>query len=524
MTWFRNWRMTSKLSSGSVLICLAGFAAGRAGYAALAPVAIVALVLGWALARSYARPLGELKEATSMVMKDAMPVLLDGITALSQDDLTRAYHIGMLKEPTLTYVGTDELGQATQAVRLTIGQIGACLRGYEQARIALERIVHHVRNSSEQVDHGANELAQATQQIGQASTQIARAIEDVARGASEQSKGVTEMSQMVSELDAAVRQVAEDAAQQAATAGPLSVALQGMSAALVGANESLGTVTQAATQASQTAQDGGQVIDQTVTSIGAVRNAMQQSAEQVEALGQRSAEIGQIVEAIDDIAAQTNLLALNAAIEAARAGEHGKGFTVVAAEVRKLAERSSNETKEIAGHIRSIQQQVGEVVAAMHAASAAVTETAQLGEQTKDTLQNIVKVVDGTRSQVQSISAVTEEMGRQVGAVNEMALKRNQIAEATRLATEVMAARCDHLSHSIESMAAVSEESAASAEEVSASTQEQTAGVEQMSAGAQELAALAQGLEDLVEHFTVDGASATPEAAATQRAHPARVA
>jgi len=138
-------------------------------------------------------------------------------------------------------------------------------------------------------------------------------------------------------------------------------------------------VTQAATQASQTAQDGGKIIDQAVTSIGSVACAVHQSAEQVEALGKRSAEIGQLVEAIDDIAAQINLLALNASIEAARAGEHGKGLTVVAAEVRKLVERSSNGTKEIGERIRSIQQQVAGMVAAMHTTSAAVTETALVG-------------------------------------------------------------------------------------------------------------------------------------------------
>jgi methyl-accepting chemotaxis protein len=332
------------------------------------------------------------------------------------------------------------------------------------------------------------------------------------------------MVQTVGELDAAVHQVEDGAEQQAATAKPLKIALDGMSAALIAAQESLNTVTLAATQASRTAQDGGQVVDQTVTSIGAVRSAVQQSAEQVAALGQRSAEIGQIVEAIDDIATQTNLLALNAAIEAARAGEHGKGFTVVAAEVRKLAERSSNETKEIAERIRSIQQQVGDVVAAMQTASAAVTETAQLGEQTRATLRNIVTVVDGTRDQVQSISAATQEMGRQVGAVNDIAQTRNEIAATTRQASQVMLERCTRLSESIESTTSVSEESAASAEEVSASTEEQTASVEQMSAGAQELAALAAGLKEVVDRFTLEGASATPHGEAKSNVRPIRAA
>jgi methyl-accepting chemotaxis protein len=325
-------------------------------------------------------------------------------------------------------------------------------------------------------------------------------------------------------LDAAVRQTAGAAEQQTATAGPLGLVLLDMSATLVAANESLGALSRAATMASQTAQNGGEIIDQTVTSIHAVRSAVQQSAERVEALGQRSAEIGQIVEAIDDIAAQTNLLALNAAIEAARAGEHGKGFTVVAAEVRKLAERSSNETKEIAERIRSIQQQVTDVVAAMHTASAAVSETAIFGEQTRATLRNIVTVVDGTRDQVQSISSATDDMGRQVGKVNELGRKRNELADGMKQVTEVMRERCEQLRRTVESSAAVSEESAASAEEVSASTQEQTAGVEEMTAGAQELAALAAGLTELVGRFSLDASTSQPQAVSAKKVRSARVA
>jgi len=96
-------------------------------------------------------------------------------------------------------------------------------------------------------------------------------------------------------------------------------------------------VSSAAGRAAGTAKDGGAAVAQTINSIESVRAAVTKSAEYVATLGERSKEIGTIVDAIDDIASQTNLLALNAAIEAARAGEHGKGFTVVAAEVRKLA-------------------------------------------------------------------------------------------------------------------------------------------------------------------------------------------
>ena len=260
----------------------------------------------------------------------------------------------------------------------------------------------------------------------------------------------------------------------------------------------------AAGRAATTAKDGGAAVAQTISSIESVRTAVNKSAEQVAALGQRSQEIGQIVDAIDDIASQTNLLALNAAIEAARAGEHGKGFTVVAAEVRKLAERSSSETKEITQRISAIQQQVADVVKAMQVGSSEVEKSAVLGQQASAALASILGVVEETHVQAAAITEAVSHHDRGVAAVQAPPRmwprwprrRRRQPGRCARGALRVQA--------SVESIAAVGEQSAAGAEEVSASTEEQSASAEQMSAGAQELAALATGLKEVVDRFTLD--------------------
>ena len=187
----------------------------------------------------------------------------------------------------------------------------------------------------------------------------------MARGTSEQSKDSAAAIDQMTALNATVEQVAGGAEAQRQAVGQANAAIAILREALGDTTHSVEAVSSAAGRAATTAKDGGAAVAQTISSIESVRTAVNKSAEQVAALGKRSQEIGQIVDAIDDIASQTNLLALNAAIEAARAGEHGKGFTVVAAEVRKLAERSSSETKEITQRISAIQQQVADVVRAM---------------------------------------------------------------------------------------------------------------------------------------------------------------
>ena len=469
--------------------------------AALCVAVLLALVTGLLLARSIIRPLREVQHAAESLAHQCIASLAKGLTALAGGDLTVP---AQLRTMPPAYQSKDEIGQTAEAMKVIVGSTQTAVDAYEQSRAALAGLIGQVVRSSHEVESGAGQLSKATDQIATASTQIAKSIEEVARGASAQSQSVSTAMNQMSTLHRVVSEVADDATSEHGAVTQAAKAVADLHTALANTASSMGAVVGVADRAAATAGEGGAAVAQTIASIESARRAVLQSAEQVQALGRQSKEIGEIVAAIDDISEQTNLLALNAAIEAARAGEHGKGFTVVAAEVRKLAERAGNETKEITRRIGAIQQQVAEVVAGMQAGSREVEQSAALGAQARDALQSILAVVGETKAQATAIAGTVQQMTDSVGAVDAAARQMAAVAGQTVEAAETMRTTSEGLEDVISSIAAISEESAASAEQVSASTQEQTAGTEQMSAGAQELSSLAAGLREAVSRFVLE--------------------
>jgi methyl-accepting chemotaxis protein len=205
-----------------------------------------------------------------------------------------------------------------------VGQLG---RAFNIMVANLRRLVKQVSSSAQQVAAASTVLTEGAEQSAQAATQIAVSIIEVATGSEEQSKMVNTTSDITKQMSAGIQRVAENA----------------------------NSIVAVANQSASTAHEGSKTIEAAVEQMASIEKTVAKSAVVVAKLGERSKEIGQIVDTISGIAGQTNLLALNAAIEAARAGEHGRGFSVVAEEVRKLAEQSGESTKQIAALIGEIQ-------------------------------------------------------------------------------------------------------------------------------------------------------------------------
>jgi methyl-accepting chemotaxis protein len=260
--------------------------------------------------------------------------------------------------------------------------------------------------------------------------------------------------------------------------------------------------------AASAAERGRNAVRQTVGEMGRINETVQLAAAKVTELGAKGDQIGAIVETIDDIAEQTNLLALNAAIEAARAGEQGKGFAVVADEVRKLAERSSRATKEIAALIGEVQQGTNSAVEAMQAGAAEVQQGSTLAEQAGLSLNEIAEAVDATQAAVRRITAAVGDMSEASSGVVAASDAISSIAAQTNSAATKMTESADTVSTAVQAIAAISEENSASAEEVSAATEEMSAQAEEVVASAATLADMARALDALVAKFRLDDGAA----------------
>jgi methyl-accepting chemotaxis protein len=258
---------------------------------------------------------------------------------------------------------------------------------------------------------------------------------------------------------------------------------------------------EASQQTRAAADHGGRAVRETVAEMAEIHRVVSDAAGKVHELGKLGEKIGQVVETIDDIAEQTNLLALNAAIEAARAGEHGRGFAVVADEVRKLAERSSRETRQIAELILQVQTGTQEAVGAMALGSTRVEQGAGKADQAGCALEEIGQAVAVTVCQVEEIASAARDLARAGRSVSEAMAAMKDVVEASAGSAEEISGRTGQAVGAIQAIAAVSQNQSAATEEVCASAEEVSAQMGGISDQAHELARAAERLHELVARF-----------------------
>jgi twitching motility protein PilJ len=201
------------------------------------------------------------------------------------------------------------------------------------------------------------------------------------------------------------------------------------------------------------AKKGGATVRRNIEGMDRIRETIQETSKRIKRLGESSQEIGDIVELINDIAEQTNILALNAAIQAAMAGEAGRGFAVVADEVQRLAERSSNATKQIEALVKTIQTDTNEAVISMEQSTAGVVNGARLAEESGEALEEIVKVSEDLSGLIQYISSSARQQSKAAANISETMHVIQEITTQTSAGTNETAASIGNLAGLAEEMA-----------------------------------------------------------------------
>lgn len=239
------------------------------------------------------------------------------------------------------------------------------------------------------------------------------------------SEDTTKVTSDASEISTAIGRTAEEAREQSKQVSQVAAAMHQMSATVSEISNNSENAADSARHAANIARNGGEIVNGALSRISAIADSVGSTAARIEKLGQRSDEIGRIVAVIEEIASQTNLLALNAAIEAARAGENGRGFSVVAGEVRRLAERTTSATQEIGSMISAVQHETGTAVSQMKQGTqlvqAGVAETAKAGEA----LNEIIVAAENVGGMIAHIATAASE---QTSAVMEINTNVEQIA------------------------------------------------------------------------------------------------
>lgn len=271
----------------------------------------------------------------------------------------------------------------------------------------------------------------------------------------------------------AINQVSLGSQKQASSVQEILAAVEKMTAGIRNIEASVSLARQAAGQALEVAHVGHRSVAQTNTQMNYIHQTVEETGRIITELGNKSASIGSIVETIKAISDQTNLLALNAAIEAARAGEHGRGFSVVAEEVRKLAEQSTLSSTQIEQIIRDIKQNVDRAITSMEAEKEVVIGGSQVIEEAQKSFSRIVESTQIVNRQIEEVFQFTKHI----------------------------TSSSEHISYKISQVATISEETTAQSEEVAANSTNQMNSMHEINSSTSELTRAAQELQAAARKF-----------------------
>ncbi len=360
--------------------------------------------------------------------------------------------------------GEDEIGSLVRNFKESFRSLGGVLHRIKGLSERIMKVTENVRNESQKVINGAEieteaihnislavtELNSAATEISDNTETLASSIEETSASMEEMASSIGSINDNIHELHAAVESTSSSIEQLSATIKQVASNAEELASASEETLSAISQITSAIKEVEMSAKESSRLservnsdaatlgmtsIEKTIEGMKHIKSTVERTAELIRKLGGRSDEIGKILTVIDEVTDQTTLLALNAAILAAQAGEHGRGFSVVADEIKDLAERTTFSTQEIAALIQAVQSEVKSAVEAMQEGLASVDDGFRLAREAGDALRKILESSKKSSEMALSIERSTTEQSRAARLVSE-AMERvknmtEQIAKAT---------------------------------------------------------------------------------------------
>ncbi|AVM25198.1 methyl-accepting chemotaxis protein [Bacillus pumilus] len=399
---------------------------------------------GWKIAGTMY--VNEVKEAAQPVLDLTMIILAAAIVV---GGIAIYFIIKSIRKPLIELSESAEKisqGDLTQHIEVrTYDEIGKLAQSFNEMSAKLKQVIQAVQNSIENVAASSEELTASAGQTAQATEHITSSIEQFSNSTEHQNDMIEKSSVQLNDMDRSLSHMVDTTSH----------------------------MMESSIETSKTAQTGGELVQKTAGQMQTIEQAVKEAELVIQGLEQKSKDITNILGVINGIADQTNLLALNAAIEAARAGEAGRGFSVVAEEVRKLAEQSGSSSKEIESLTNEIVEEI--------------EKSQEMFKQVAGEVQSGLNITDETKVSFERItdktSQMTEQMKQMNGSAKELSHGSNDISQAVNQIKEL------------------SRESSAGFQDIAASAEEQLASMEEISSSSATLSQMAEELRELIKQF-----------------------
>ncbi|MFX0569321.1 methyl-accepting chemotaxis protein [Bacillus pumilus] len=401
---------------------------------------------GWKLAGTMY--VGEIQEAAQPVLDLTMIILA---VAIAIGGIAIYFIIKSIRKPLIALSESAEKisqGDLTQHIEVrTHDEIGKLAQSFNEMSAKLKQVIQAVQNSIENVAASSEELTASAGQTAQATEHITSSIEQFSNSNEHQNDMIEKSSVQLNEMDRSLSHMVDTTSH----------------------------MMESSIDSSKTAQAGGELVQKTAGQMQTIEQAVKEAELVIQGLEQKSKDITNILGVINGIADQTNLLALNAAIEAARAGEAGRGFSVVAEEVRKLAEQSGSSSKEIESLTNEIVEEI--------------EKSQNMFKQVAGEVQSGLNITDETKISFEKINDKTSEMTEQMKQMNGTA---KELSHGS-----------NDISHAVNQIKELSRESSAGFQDIAASAEEQLASMEEISSSSATLSQMAEELRELIKQFKI---------------------